>query len=475
MNADVAYVACNNFFAGDFAPYLYKTVDGGAHWTSIHANLPARGSTWTIAVDEVNADLLFVGTMTGVFVSNTAAPDWVPLTNGIPKSAEVMDLTIQRETHDLVVSTYGRGVFILDDYTPLRDLSAKTLAESEHLFALSDAKMFVPADPMGFRGVGFMGASLFSAPNPEVGAAITYYVKDDYKSLKKQRNEAEKKLQDAKQDVPYPTYEALKQEDAEEEPYLLFAISDSEGRVVRKLKRPIKAGVHRFTWDFRTSPTGPIALEPPPNPAPWDQQDQGYMVSPGTYQVAMYRFQNGALTALGSPRTVKCEPLQIANIPIADQAALRAFNEKVAALSRAISGADAHRGRLSERLPYLEAAAMSVRDLDGGALAELSAIRTGLKRVNEALVGDNVLVRFEGQARQSLKGRTDLIIGSLWNTTAAPTGTYERAYQEAHASFGAVLADLRALHERTQALADRLERQGAPYTPGQLPVWDETK
>jgi hypothetical protein len=471
----VAYAACNNFFAGDYAPYLYKTIDGGAHWTSINGNLPARGSTWTIGVDDVDADLLFVGTMTGVFVSNTSKPDWVKLTSGIPKTAEVMDLTIQRDTHDLVVSTYGRGVYILDDYTPLRDLTAKTLAEPETLFALADAKMFVQADPLGFPGIGFQGASYFSAPNPEVGATITYYVKDDYKSLKERRDDAEKKLQEAGKDVPYPSYDELKKEDAEEEPYLLFAISDPEGRVVRKIKQPIKAGVHRVVWDFRTSPTGPIALKPPENPAPWDQPDQGYMLPPGTYQVTMYRYQDGKLSALGSPRTVKCEPLQMGSIPLADRQALNDFNEKVAALARTISAADAHRGKLDDMLPYLEAAAMSVPDLDGSQIAEVSSIRAGLKKVDEELVGDHILTHYEGQARRSLKGRTDMIIGSLWNTTSGPTGTYQRAYQEAHDTFGAVLSELRDLHERTQKLEDQLERQGAPYIPGRMPEWEDVK
>jgi photosystem II stability/assembly factor-like uncharacterized protein len=474
VDANVAYAACNNFFAGDYAPYLYKTNDGGAHWTSINANLPARGSTWTIGVDDVDPDLLFVGTMSGVFVSNTPKTSWVQLTSGLPKTAEVMDLAIQRETHDLVVSTYGRGVFILDDYTPLRGLTATLLDRPVTLFAMTDARMFVPADPLGFRGVGFQGASYFTAPNPEVGATITYYVKDDYQSLKKQRNEAEKKLQDAGKDVAYPGYDVLKKEEAEEEPYLLLAISDSEGRLVRKIKQPIKAGVHRVVWDFRTSPTGPIDLTPAANLAPWDQADQGFMVPPGSYQVTMHRFQSGQLTALGSPQTVKCEPLNLASIPVADQQALRNFNEKVAALSRAISAADAHRGRLNEMLPYLEAAAMSVRDLEGSQLAELSSLRVALRKVNEELVGDKLLTRYEGQERLSLKGRTDLIIGSLWSTTSGPTGTYERAYQEARSEFGAVLSELRALHERTQALEAQLERQGAPYTPGRMPVWEDT-
>ena len=116
---------------------------------------------------------------------------------------------------------------------------------------------------------------------------------------------------------------------------------------------------------------------------------------------------------------------------------------------------------------------MSVPGLEEGQLAELSSIKTRLKEINEELTGDDILPRYEGQPRMSLKGRTDLIIGSLWSTTSGPTGTYERAYEEAHATFGKVLAELRQVHERTQALEDRLEKEGAPYTPGRMPVWKE--
>jgi photosystem II stability/assembly factor-like uncharacterized protein len=475
LDVNVAYAACTNFFAGDYAPYLYKTTDGGAHWTPINANLPVRGSTWSVAVDDVDPDLVFVGTMTGLFVSNTAKVEWIRLKAGLPGAVQVMDLAIQRDEHDLVAATYGRGVFILDDYTPLRSLTAKTLEAPATLFPAADAAMFVQADPLGFPGVAFQGASFYAAPNPEVGAAITYYLKDDWKSLKKQRDEAEKKLQDAGKDVLYPDHDRLRQEANEVEPYLLFVITDAAGHEVRKIKRPIKAGVHRMVWDFRTSPVVPVSLTPPADLAPWDSPDLGYMVAPGTYQVTMYRYQDGKLTALGSPQAVKCQPLHASSLPPAGQEALRAFNEKVAALSRAISAADAHRGKLSEMLPFLESATLSTPGLSAAPLAELASIKIRLKEINEELNGDDLLPRYEGQARMSLKGRTDLIVGSLWSTTAAPTGTYQRAYQQAHDAFGKVLGELRDVHARVQALEDQLEHAGAPYTPGRLPVWEGGK
>ncbi|HEX7880936.1 MAG TPA: glycosyl hydrolase [Candidatus Eisenbacteria bacterium] len=472
-DANVAYAACHNFFAGDFSPFLYRTTDGGGTWTSINADLPVeRGCTYTVGVDEVDPNLLFVGTMGGVYVSNSPEVSWVKLSGGMPATALVMSLEIQRDEHDLVVSTFGRGVYILDDYTPLRGLTSKRLEEPVALYQVSDAPMFVAADPMGFPGVGFQGASYFSAPNPDIGAPITYYVKEDYKTLEKQRNEAEKKLQEEGKDVGYPAYDVFKKEATEEEPYLLFVISDAENHALRKIKRPIKAGLHRVTWDFRTSPVVPIKLDSGGEKAPWDSPEQGFMAPPGTYQVSLYRFQDRTLTPVGSPQSFTCRPLHESSLSPSDQAALAAFNGKVAALSRAILAADAHRGRLSEALPYLEAAAMSVPTHDGAQLAELSAIKARLKEINEELTGDNILTKYEGQARMSLKGRTDLIVESLWSTTAAPTGTFERAYTEAHASFGNVLAELRQVHDRTRALEDALERAGAPYTPGRMPTWE---
>ena len=472
LDVNVAYAACHNFFAGDFKPYLYKTTDGGAHWSSISADLPEHGSTYTIGVDHVDPNLLFVGTMTGVFFSNTPEVEWVKLKAGIPATVQVTDLDLQRDEDDLVVATFGRGVYILDDYSPLRRLTPETLETTAVLFPVADAVMFVQADPMGFPGVGFQGASYFSTPNPGVGAAITYYVQEDHKSLKELRNEAEKELQEAGEDVEVPNHEVRRNEAIEEEPYLLFVISDSDGNALRTIKKPVKAGVQRLVWDFRTNPVGPISLASGGDRAPWDSPELGYMVPPGDYRVAMYSVKNGVLSPVGEPQDLICHPLNIASIPATDRKALDDFNKKVAALSRAISAADAHRGGLQEGLPFLEKAIFSVSGLEENWLAEVAAIKTRLREVNKQLNGDRLLVMDEGQSRMSLKGRTDLIISSLWTTTSGSTGTFERAYQEAHDGFGEVLDDLRQVDARIHRLEDELEAAGAPYTPGRLPVWE---
>ncbi|MEE4270641.1 MAG: hypothetical protein V2I67_03140 [Thermoanaerobaculales bacterium] len=474
-DVDVAYAACHNFFAGDFGPYLYKTIDGGTTWSDISADLPEHGSTYSVGVDHVDENLLFVGTMTGVFVSNTEEISWVKLEGGIPTSSQVTDIDIQKDEDDLVISTFGRGVFILDDYSPLRRLDPETLEGDAALFPVADAPMFVQSDPMGFPGVGFQGASYYSAPNPPVGAAITYYVKEGHKSLKDLRHEAEKELQEAGKDVELPDYEQRRKEALEEDPYLLFVISDTDGHAVRSIKKDITAGVQRFIWDFRTDPVDPISLTSAGDYVPWASPNLGYMVTPGEYKVAMHRVQGGSMTAIGSPQTFTCNPLNLASLPAEDFDALDAFNKKVAALSRAISAADAHQGELAKKLPYLEKAVFSVGVPEEDWLDELAALKIGLREVDEALNGDPLLLQDEGQSRMSLKGRTDLIVGSLWVTTSAPTGTYRRAYSEAHDDFGEVVADLEAIDARIRTLENVLEAAGTPYTPGRMPVWEKDR
>jgi hypothetical protein len=249
-------------------------------------------------------------------------------------------------------------------------------------------------------------------------------------------------------------------------------ISDSTDVAVRTIKQPVKAGVHRVVWDFRTSPVSPISLEGEGEYVPWHSPDLGYMVTPGEYDVAMVRVQGGSMTPVGPPQRVTCQPLNVASLPAEDLEALAAFNTEVAALSRAISAADAHRSALQAKLPYLEQAVVTVGAPQENWLAEISSVTVDLREIDEQFNGDRLLLMDEGQSRMSLKGRTDMIVASLWTTTSAPTGTFERAYREARDAFGDVVTALEQVDARIGRLEDELEAAGAPYTPGRMPVWE---
>jgi photosystem II stability/assembly factor-like uncharacterized protein len=466
----VAYAACHNYVGGDYKPYIYKTTDGGKNWFSINNNLPDNGSTYSIAEDHVDKNLLFLGTLFGVYFSNDGGKEWIPLSNGMPPTC-VMDLDIQRRENDLVVSTFGRGVYILDDYSPMRFLSNETLKKEAELFPVKDALMFIPSNPLGFRGVAFMGASFFSAPNPEVGAVFTYYLKDEFKTLKDLRRDEEKKKQKNKEDIKYPSYETLKSEQEEPEAYLLFTISDETGNVIRKIKTEAKKGVNRLVWNFRFTPVTPVSLEPFDDSVPWVEADKGYMVVPGKYFVSLSKFQDGKFTELVPPKEFVCKPLNNTTLPAEDKIALDAFNKKVAELTRVIAGADAFRNELKDKIAFLKKAVLDGADVPATTYNNILNIESDLRELNRKLNGNQLRAKYEGAAPTSVKGRVDLITGALWSTTAAPTNTFIKSYDVAATKVDEILNDLKSIDYNIKQVETELEKSGAPYTPGRFPEW----
>ncbi|HSW53447.1 MAG TPA: hypothetical protein VLH59_00035 [Ignavibacteriaceae bacterium] len=466
----VAYAACHNYVGGDYKPYIYKTTDGGKSWFSINNNLPELGSTYSVAEDHVDKNLLFLGTLYGVYFSNDGGKEWISLKNGMPPAC-VMDIDIQRRENDLVVSTFGRGVYILDDYSPLRFMSKETLQKEAEIFPIKDALMFIESHPFGFKGVAFQGASFYSAPNPEIGAVLTYYLKNEFKTLKELRRDQEKNKQKNKEDIKYPSYETLKSEMEEPEAYLLFTVTDETGNVIRKIKSDARKGVNRIVWNFRYTPPTPISLEPFDDTIPWVEADKGYMVVPGNYFVSLSKFQDGIFTELVPQKEFICKSLNIATLPAEDKLALDTFNKKVAELTRTITGADEFRKELSGKITYLKKAILDGAEVKVGAYNDVIRIESGLREVNRKLNGDPLRARYEGASPTSVKGRVDLITGALWNTTAAPTNTFIKSYEAAAARVDEILNDLKSIDYAINNVEAELEKSGAPYTPGRFPEW----
>jgi photosystem II stability/assembly factor-like uncharacterized protein len=468
----IAYAACHNFTGGDYRPFVYRTEDGGSTWSSINGNLPGKGSTYSIAEDHQLRELLFVGTQSGVYYTVDGGKIWMPLKNGMP-SIQVMDLEIQERENDLVVSTFGRGIYILDDYTPLRYLAEQNRQQEAMIFQVRDALMFIEASPFGFSGVGFQGADFYAAPNPEVGAAITFYLRDGYKSSREIRREAEKERQEKGEDVAYPPYEVLRQENDEVKPYLLFTITDEKGHIIRKIRYDdVSKGIHRIVWDFRYAPFTPVDLQGKDQSLPWDDPDLGYMVVPGKYFVSMQKFSNGKFTGLVSPQPFICKPLQLNGREPVMPESLAEFNRKVADLLRAISAADAYRTELIKKLPYLKQVVFDAPDIPGETYEQIVQIEKKMNLLNISLNGDPLRARYEGVAPTSIRERVDMVTGNLWQTLSAPTATFIRAYDIAADQFMEQLASLRELDKLVRELEGVLEKHGAAYTPGRFPEWE---
>jgi photosystem II stability/assembly factor-like uncharacterized protein len=472
-NKNVAYAAAHAFNYGDYKPYLLKTMDGGKTWSFINGNLPEKGSTYTVAEDHIKSDLLFVGTQFGLYMSNNGGKEWIKFMNGLPVTS-VMDLEIQQRENDLVVGTFGRGVYILDNYSALRNLNRDTLQKQAVIFPIKDAQMYIETKPFARRGRGFQGASMYSANNPPVGATFTYFVKDDVKSLKQKRNAAEKEMQKKGEDVDFPNYETLKKESEQPDPYLLFTITDDRGDAVRKIKTNISKGVQRITWDLRTQDLDPISLSARQASEEGDDDENGaYLVVPGTYKVSLQKFEDGKFTELVAPQAFKAAPLNKYVLNIADKAAWEQFNKKVGDLYRAMSGANAYRKELADKIPYLKQAALSTPNLPSGTYEQVLLLQSKMEEINRKMNGDNLRARYEGAAPPSLKGRVDNIVGSLWSTTSAPTETFKNSYNVVADNFESILTSLRSVTAEFDQLETTLEKFKAAYTPGRLPVWSK--
>jgi hypothetical protein len=213
-DANTAYVTFNNHQNNDFKPYILKTTDAGRTWTSLSSNLPKNGPVWSIAEDHVNPNLLFAGTEFGVFFSIDGGQKWIQLKGGLPTIA-VRDLNIQKRENDLVLGTFGRGIYILDNYTPLRLLKPEMLRQDAAVFPVKDALMYIQSQPLGGRGKSFQGEAFYTADNPPFGATVTWYLKDALKTRKERRQEAEREAERRNAPVGWPTRDQLRAEEEE--------------------------------------------------------------------------------------------------------------------------------------------------------------------------------------------------------------------------------------------------------------------
>jgi photosystem II stability/assembly factor-like uncharacterized protein len=468
--AGTVFAAFNNHKMADFKPYLLKSTDEGKSWTSIASDLPENGSVWALAEDPVDANLLFAGTEFGLFFSADGGGHWVQLKGKMPTIA-VRDIALQKRENDLVAATFGRGFYVLDDYTPLRGLSAATLDRDALLFPIKKADLYVPTNWLGLKDKAFQGESFYNAANPPFGAVFTYYLKDDILTQKKVRQKAEKEAVKNAGDVFYPTWEELRTEDREEDPVVVLTVSDATGQVVRQITGPVTAGFHRVAWDLRYPPSQPASLKVP-EPEEFDAPRQGPFAPPGEYTVSLSRRVNGVTTPLAGPMVAEAEAIGAATLPAADRRAVAEYSRKVARLQRAVLGAEEAAGEAQNRIALFKKAIQDTPGADPKLLDEASGLDARLKDVMIALTGDTTRSRRNEPVRPSIEGRVDQVVTGFWSTTSAPTATHKRNYEIAAAEFAPVLDALRTIIDvDLKRLDSAAESAGAPWTPGRVPVW----
>ncbi len=467
---NVAYAIFDNHKRGDYKPYVFKTTNKGVSWKRISSNLPEWGSTHTIAEDHVDPNLLFVGTEYGLFFTQNGGQSWSKMTGGLP-TIDVRDVEIQRRENDLIVGTFGRGIYIIDDYSPLRTKASDLEKADATLFPVKDPWLYLEGNQYGNERKGSNGNELFTADNPMYGAVFSYYLKEGFKTLKAQRRDKEKKLEAENKDTPYPSWDALRSEDNEEAPSLYVEVADSNGNVVRRIPAAVKKGFHRVAWDMRYPSLGPINLVKPTGYIPpWGHPPKGPLALPGEYTATLKKRQLGKVESLSSPQSFTVKLLNNSPEIATDREALLAAQTRAGDLYRRVQGASKAHGELTARINHIKQAIVESVNSTEAQAQKVRALADDLQTVSVLLKGDRTISSRQEPVPWSVSGRTSFIYGSIVSSQLNVSGNHLTSLSIAESEYQRVAELMQKLDSDLSALESELDDIKAPWTPGRIPV-----
>jgi photosystem II stability/assembly factor-like uncharacterized protein len=464
-DASTVFAVADAHKIGSFTPYLFESTDRGRSWRSIAGDLPAGTTVWAVQQDQENADLLFLGTEFGLYFTPNGGTNWFELGAGVPTIA-FRDIKLQRRDRDLVGATFGRGFYVLDDYTPLREIAAGAISGGSTLFPVRDAWWYVPLVPMQARGKPTLGSTDYTAPNPPFGATFTYYLDAVPPTQRDARREAERELREGGADVPFPGWDRLAREGMESAPRALLMVRDHRGQPVRWVEGPAKQGLHRVSWDLRRPAPDPVEFPTGGFVPPWAEPPQGPLVAPGRYNVELVLLSSAGVQSLGSPQEFEVKPMPTVSTGT-DFSEVAAFQLEASELMRQVAGASEEIGRARERLRYMRVALVETPRAGPGLFASIDELGATLVQLQTGLNGDRTRQQLDEATVPSISSRVGRVIGGHWNTRQTPTVTQRRNLEIARGDFAELRHDLTELIETSLPhLEVALEAAGAPWTPG---------
>ena len=456
-DVNVIYAAFNHHKYGDFKPYIFMSEDKGKSWKSISNNLPERGSVYSIEEDHQKEGLIFCGTEFGVFFSPDFGNRWKELSNGLP-TISVRDITIQGRENDLVLGTFGRGFYVLDDYSLLRAIDNKEKLEPK-IFPIRDALMWEKASPLGRSGKSFQGDNFYLAENLDPVALISYSYDNNSESLKSKRQKAESNLINDRKDVTYPSYQQLYDETNEIKPQLVFTIKDQKDLVVKKIYKGLSEGISRFEWNLRYEEKTPASKGA-------SQVSKGTLVNPGEYSIKLSLLDNGILSDLVSEVYFNVVALDNTVMPAKNREDKVNFQRKVAVLQAEISEYSNKLTEIKNKIPYIYNAIKKSEQSADFALSDYSNINNKIKEIEKIFFGDSVKIKLDIQAVPTPSDRIGMIGYYQKYSTADPTITHQKSFEIAKEEFIPIKSMIEDLKVMVKKLEEFLKANNAPYTPG---------
>jgi hypothetical protein len=426
------------------------------------ANLPEKTLLWRLVQDHESRNLMFLGTEFGVYVTIDGGKAWTKMTGGMP-TISVRDLAIQKRENDLVLATFGRGFYILDDYTALRNLSKETLEKESVLYQPRKTYWYFPQSPLGDDGKAFQGDQYFIADNPPFGAVFTYYLKESYSTSSAERKKKEKEAIKQNQSVAFPGWDVVEKEVNEIKPKVWLIITDAAGKIVNRVEATNSKGYNRVTWDLTSSPQGVVTSYN------MSRRRGGAMVAPGTYQAQLFKQIDGVFTSISERVSVEVSPLKKGHLPGASYDKVVAFWNKTQDMYADVTALSINLGEAQKRVEMMLAAYERASKTDEALHSKLLALREQLKAIDYQLNGSKAR-REVGEKDEYPTVRNYLSVAS-WGTSGSsygPTPTHEKCLANAASLFQEINSAFEQIRKNElPKLEEQLKALGAPMIEGQ--------
>ncbi len=429
------YATFDGHRSNDFNAYVLKSTDHGKTWKSISSNLP-KSSVQVIREHPRVGNLLFIGNEVGAFYTGNGGGSWSKLQYNLPTVA-VHDIKIHPRENDLIIGTHGRGIFIIDDITPLEKLADAARAGKFYLFPVKSTTLFNynSSIPGGLRGAGALGERSFSAPNPPFGATLTYSVKD---SVPKGRA-------------------------------LSLAIFDSTGKRIRDLTVNSKAGLHRATWDLRLA--APY-YNPNPRTGRGGGQPTGAFVLPGRYTARLTLAGKDSVVASSVETPVVVNPDPLTPLSAAEYQALHALRITAAEQQARVQGVVRTAELIKEQMTEVKAALKSVQGSDSLS-KQVASVDKEIDSILKAVRGEQGTPPADADDKNkyqpSIQDRVNQVAGEIGDVTSPPTQLQRETLDAAMKDLARETTRLNnLLITRVPALNKALDAAGVPWTVGRI-------
>jgi hypothetical protein len=455
FDANLVYAALDNHKYGDYKPYLIKSTDKGKTWTMMSGNLPDKHLTWRLVQDHVDPKLLFVATEFGIFFTKDGGSNWIKLKGGVP-TISFRDLTIQRRENDLVGASFGRSFYVLDDITPIREMSEADVDDEAKLFSVKDAYWYDQYSAVGSQG------SIYSADNPPYGAVFTYYLKEEIKTRKDLRKDKEKELDKQNSNVPFRGWETLEKENWQEEPQIVLEVKDSDGNVLNRVMGKNKSGITRVSWDLSISSDAVVELD-------GSNRNWEFEAVPGTYTVTLHKVVDGVVTQLSDPQSFEVKRLWGETaLPPASNSEIVEFIAQLEDYRKLMTGVDVDLENAMKKMNAMKISLARAANPTSELTKQLHDLRMRLMELNSQMEGNEAMEAIGANETAIPTPSSRFFYAARAATTShGPTGTARKSLEIGRKQLSSIKSALDDINKNViPELKQSLEQAGAPPIEG---------